>query len=380
MKIVIASDSFKGSLTSAEVAAAASAGIRSIDPDAEIVEICVADGGEGTAESIIRALGAQRRECRVDDPLHRTITASYGVADTASGSLAIIDMASASGLTLLKDNERDVMSTDTYGTGQLIARAYDEGCRKFIIGLGGSATCDGGAGMLAALGVVFCNISDESFIPSAGTLGEISSISFSPEFENYKDCSFTVICDVDNPLCGPKGAAHIFAPQKGASPDEVEEIERGMISYSKLLSGIAGRDVASLAGAGAAGGLGAAFTALFNAVLTPGVDAVLDCVGFDEAVAGADLVVTGEGHIDSQTLFGKLPIGVCRRARRAGVETLVIAGKADDIPQLLKAGFSTIIPIHLKPLPLEEAMRPEIASKAVALSIANYLTGRISIQ
>lgn len=380
MKIVIASDSFKGSLTSAEVARAAAEGIHRAVPGAEIIEICVADGGEGTSDSIVRALGGRRRECRVSDPLGRMITASYGIARSAHGETAIIDMAAASGLTLLTDEERDVMKTHTLGTGQLIADAYEAGCRRFVVGLGGSATCDGGAGMLSALGIDFLDSSGTTFIPTARSLASIARISVTEKFNKYKRCEFTVICDVTNPLCGLSGAAHIFAPQKGASRSDVDEIEKGMKSYATLINLTTGMDIASLPGAGAAGGMGAAFSAFFNAKLSPGVDAVLECVGFDGAVEGADLVVTGEGHIDSQTLFGKLPMGVCRRAKSIGVKTIAIAGMADDIPRLLNAGFSAILPIHSQPIPLEEAMKPDVAAEAIARTLASYFTGNISIQ
>lgn len=373
MKIVIASDSFKGSLSSLEVAEAAARGIHNVMPEAEVIEMAVADGGEGTAETLIRALSGERVICRADDPLGRPIDAGYGIITMAEGKTALIDMASAGGLTLLNPGERNPMVATTIGTGQMILDAYTRGCRRFVIGIGGSATCDGGAGMLAALGIGLLDKNGHRLPPGGGALRNLASIDVSEAMADVLNCPFTIICDVTNPLCGAEGAARVFGPQKGASPTQVEQLEEGMQRYARVIEATIGSKVADTPGAGAAGGLGAAFLAFFNCQLKAGVDAVLDLAGFDEVVNDADLVITGEGKIDSQTLYGKLPQGVCRRASAARVPTVAIAGCVENTRDLLKNGFAGVFPILHRPATLAEALNPTEAAaniSAIAASIA----------
>lgn len=375
IKIIIASDSFKGSLTSAEVAAAAAAGINEVLPSADVVQLAVADGGEGTADTMVCSLGGEWVSCEVDDPLGRPVKAAYGVVGTPAGMTALIDMASASGLTLITDSERDPMVTTTVGTGQMIVDAYRRGCRSFVIGIGGSATCDGGSGMLTALGFRFLDREGRELPPGGGALLSLASIDSSRAMTHVTRCRFTIISDVTNPLYGPDGAARVFGPQKGASPEMVESLDKALRRYADVVHVTTGRDVADSPGAGAAGGLGEAFLAFFNSELKPGVDAVLDLVGFDRAVQGASLVITGEGRIDSQTLFGKLPLGVCRRAAAAGVPTVAIAGMVADPVSLLKGGFAGVFPIMRCAMSLEQAMSHDEAEAnvaAVAASIAHF--------
>lgn len=375
IKIVIAADSFKGSLTSSEVADAAANGIYKVLPAAEVVKLAVADGGEGTADTLIRALGGEWVTSVVDGPLGSPVRATYGVVDTPEGMTALIDMASASGLPLLAADERDPMVTTTVGTGQLIVDAYRRGCRRFVVGIGGSATCDGGSGMLTALGFRFLDSEGRELPPGGGALLSLASIDTSGAMTDVTDCPFTVVCDVTNPLYGPDGAACVFAPQKGASPEDVKVLDRALRRYAEVVRATTGRDVADKPGAGAAGGLGEAFLAFFDSELKPGVDAVLDIVGFDRLVAGASLVITGEGKIDSQTLFGKLPLGVCRRAAAAGVPTVAIAGMVDDPYSLLKGGFAGVFPILRCVMTLDAAMSHGEATAnvaGVAASIANF--------
>lgn len=373
--IVIASDSFKGSLSSAEVAEAAAEGILGVLPEARVFRVSVADGGEGTADTLIRALGGRRVECRVSDPLGRMITARYGIVDTPDGPVALIDMASASGLTLLRPDERDVMHATTRGTGEMIAHACRLGIRRFAVGIGGSATCDGGVGMMQALGYRFLDAEGRELPPGGGALCGLERIDTTGSMREISGCRFTVICDVTNPLCGPTGSAAVFGPQKGASPEDVEWLDRGLARYACILARDIGRDVAGMPGSGAAGGLGAAFLAFLNSELRPGVDAVLDLVGFDTLLRDADLVITGEGRMDSQTLFGKLPFGVCRRASAAGVPVVAIAGMVEDAPALLAGGFSGVFPVLSHAVSLDEAMSAPVAGanvSAVAASIAKF--------
>lgn len=364
MKIVVASDSFKDSLTSGEVASAVSEGILRVEPEAEVVCLAVGDGGEGTSEVLTDSLGGSREECEVRDPLGRLIRARYGVADVDGLKTAFIEMAASGGLQLLTEEERDVMRTSSVGLGEMILDAYSKGCRRFVVGIGGSATCDVGMGMLSTLGFRFLNSAGDPLSPIGASLGEVEEIDVSEGRRDITGCRFIVVCDVSNPLSGASGAACVYAPQKGATPDEVLELDRGLSHFSRVLAQTLGRDVAGIPGAGAAGGIGSAFLGFFNSELKPGVDAVLDLIGFDSAVEGAELVITGEGRIDRQTLFGKLPLGICRRAKMAGVPLVVaVAGAVEDVPELLEAGFDGIFPILNRPMYLHEALRPETARK-----------------
>ena len=396
MKIVIASDSFKGSLTSMEVAESVEKGILDVFPSCEVVKLAVADGGEGTTDALCQTLGGETVEILVEDPLGRPVKASYAVLD--DGHTAVLEMSAASGLTLLAADERNPMRTSTYGTGQLIADALARGCRKFLVGIGGSATNDGGMGMLQALGYVFTD-ADGNYLPGVGaSLSAVCRIDDSNVLSSVRESEFIVACDVDSPLYGPQGAAYVFAPQKGADQDMVRTLDEGLRHYAEVVASYVSvsidfhsndsgsrhidrsviPDMASMPGAGAAGGLGYAFVAFLGARLQRGVDMVLDAVGFDSIIEGADLVITGEGRIDSQTFTGKTPYGVLMRASGQGIPVLALAGLVDLDDSFTatlseSAGFRAIRQITPEGMPLSEAMLPAVASANLRRTISALL-------
>lgn len=362
-KVVVASDSFKGCLSSAQVADAVEKGIHEVYPDCEVVKLAVADGGEGTMEALAATLGGSIVEVQVQDSLGRPVTAEYAIVD---GTAAVIEMSRASGLTLLKEEERNPMLTSTFGTGELIADALHKGCRKFLIGIGGSATNDAGTGMLEALGYRFMDAEGNVLKGRGESLGKIKHIDSSNAVEGLKNSSFIVACDVDSPFCGPKGAAYIYGQQKGATPDMVRELDEGMQAFSRLIYKETGTDVMTIEGAGAAGGLGGALKAFLDADLKKGADMVLDAVCFDQAIEDADLVITGEGKIDSQTLNGKLPSAVARRASARNIPVMAICGRTEveSLPC-----FASICPVTPQGMSLEQAMQPDIAIVNIRRSI-----------
>ena len=385
MKIVIASDSFKGSLASIEVARSIEMGILDVFPSCDIVKVAVADGGEGTMDALCQSLGGKVVRIPVEDPIGRTINASYVILE--DGNTAVLEMSSASGLTLLTPAERNPMLTSTYGTGQLIDDAIGRGCRRFLVGIGGSATNDAGMGMLTALGYRFLD-AEGNELPGAGpSLSKVCGIDCSGVSQAVRDSEFIVACDVDSPLYGPDGAAYVFAPQKGADPDMVKALDDGLRHYADVVASYTGKipmhggpsctgetsimkDAASMPGAGAAGGLGYAFVAFFGARLQRGVDMVLDAVGFDSIIEGADLVITGEGRIDAQTLTGKTPYGVLQRASRQNIPVIALAGSValDD-----SSGFTAIRQITPPDMELSEAMLPAVASANLRRTISALL-------
>ena len=385
MKIVIASDSFKGSLASIEVAQSIEMGILDVFPSCDVVKVAVADGGEGTMDALCQSLGGKVVRIPVEDPIGRTINASYVILE--DGNTAVLEMSSASGLTLLTPAERNPMLTSTYGTGQLIDDAIGRGCRRFLVGIGGSATNDAGMGMLTALGYRFLD-AEGNELPGAGpSLSKVCGIDCSGVSQAVRDSEFIVACDVDSPLYGPDGAAYVFAPQKGADPDMVKALDDGLRQYADVVASYAGKipmhggpsctgeasimkDAASMSGAGAAGGLGYAFVAFFGARLQRGVDMVLDAVGFDSIIEGADLVITGEGRIDAQTLTGKTPYGVLQRASRQNIPVIALAGSValDD-----SSGFTAIRQITPPDMQLSEAMLPAVASANLRRTISTLL-------
>ena len=385
MKIVIASDSFKGSLASIEVARSIEMGILDVFPSCDIVKVAVADGGEGTMDALCQSLGGKVVRIPVEDPIGRTINASYVILE--DGNTAVLEMSSASGLTLLTPAERNPMLTSTYGTGQLIDDAIGRGCRRFLVGIGGSATNDAGMGMLTALGYRFLD-AEGNELPGAGaSLSKVCGIDCTRVSQAVRDSEFIVACDVDSPLYGPDGAAYVFAPQKGADPDMVKALDDGLRQYADVVASYAGKipmhggpsctgetpimkDAASMPGAGAAGGLGYAFVAFFGARLQRGVDMVLDAVGFDSIIEGADLVITGEGRIDAQTLTGKTPYGVLQRASRQNIPVIALAGSValDD-----SSGFTAIRQITPPDMQLSEAMLPAVASANLRRTISALL-------
>lgn len=369
MKIVIVSDSFKGSLTSAEVAQTIAETIHKLHPAAETISLPVGDGGEGTADALIKSLHGEYTECIVADPIGRPILSHYGIADIAGIKTVLIDMASASGLILLSDNERNPMYTSTYGTGRMILDAYQKGGRDFIIGLGGSATCDAGIGMLSALGFKFFDKKNCILPPVGASLDKIFQIDSSSAYPLIQESRFTIISDVSNPLYGKEGAARVFAPQKGATSQDVLLLDEGLRNFAHVCAKFIGKDYSQNSGTGAAGGLGFAFNAFLNAEIKPGTDTVLDLIDFDRILDGADLVITGEGKIDAQTLYGKLPMGVYQRAKAQRIPVIVLAGRVEDEECLLAAGFSAIHAITPEDMPLSVAMRPDVGRRNIAAAI-----------
>ena len=374
MKIVIASDSFKGSMSSLDVATAASAGVIEVYPDSEIVSVNVADGGEGTVEAIVDALGGEIVKVQVSDPLGRKIETSYGIA----GETAILEMAAASGLPLLTAEERNPWATSTLGTGEMIMDAIARGCRKFLVGIGGSATNDAGVGMLQAMGFRFYDANGELITQGCGgMLGSIVRIDDSLVSAAVKESQFTVACDVDTPFCGPEGAAPVFAPQKGADAEMVKRLDEGMASFAKVITEKYAIDIVPVAGAGAAGGMGGAFRAFLGATLKKGIDMVLDAIDFDTTIQGANLVITGEGKVDFQTAKGKTAAGVLNRAKQQHIPVVAIGGCVEMCDSLMQMGFAGIYPILEEKVPLEIAMQRDFAMnnvrKTVARIVPNYL-------
>lgn len=367
-KIVVASDSFKGSLTSAQVSKAVSEGIHDVCPDCAVVCMEVADGGEGTTDALMRVLGGRRTQVSVHDPLMRPLMASYGISD--DGSTAIMEMSAASGLPLLRADERNPLLTSTFGTGEMIADALRKGCRRFLVGLGGSATNDGGTGMLEALGARFLDIHGNQLHGRGASLRLIADADLSEMLPELKNAEFTAACDVGNPLCGPDGAAAVFAPQKGAGKQQVEELDCGLRNFAAVTLNVRGLDILDVKGAGAAGGMGGGMLGYLDARLKPGAEMVLDEAGFDREAADADLVITGEGKIDAQTGMGKVPGIVLRRASSMGVPVAALAGKVE---LRSNPGFMKIAAVTPDDCPSEIAMKPEIAYENVRRTAAELL-------
>lgn len=355
MKIVIAPDSYKGSLSALEVARAMERGVLSVFSQAEVKKIPIADGGEGTVEALVTATGGQLRRTEVYDPLGNRIVAQWGVL--GDGLTAVIEMAAASGLPLVPHDKRDPRVTTTYGTGELIKAALDAGLRKIIIGIGGSATNDGGTGMARALGVRFLDVAGGEVAAGGGSLAEICRIDTTGLDPRLLNTEIVVACDVDNPLCGTRGASAVFGPQKGATPEMVQQLDAGLAKYANCAMQATGRDVADKAGAGAAGGLGAGLMFFTPAKLKPGVEIVLDAVGFSDIVRDADIVITGEGRTDFQTAFGKAPVGVAKVAKTHGVPVFCISGGlGDGADDVLGQGIDALMSICDRPISLEECM------------------------
>lgn len=366
-KVILAPDSFKGTMSAEKVCEIMSRCVRRIHPDCEIVEIPVADGGEGSVDCFLRAAGGVRVPMRVTGPLGDCVDSFFGIlqengraeagAPARPGGTAVIEMAACAGLPLAGDGKNPEKAT-TFGVGELIGRALEMGCRKIILGLGGSATNDGGCGMAAALGVRFWNQAGETFLPVGGTLGQISHIDVSGLLPAISECEFTAMCDIDNPLYGPQGAAYIFGPQKGADEEMVQRLDAGLRHLARIIRQDLGLDVAQLPGAGAAGGMGAGAAVFLRASLKPGIETVLDSVDFERSLEGADAVFTGEGRLDAQSLMGKVVGGIARHAKKRNVPLIVIAGSIEDpIEALYDAGVTAAVSINRRTLPFQEAVK-----------------------
>lgn len=363
-KVVVASDSFKGCLTSMQIAEGVEAGIRKCCPDCQVVKLAVADGGEGTVDALLETMGGRRVSAEVSDPLGRPCMAEYAILNDEV--TAVMEMSSASGLTLLKHEERNPLLTSTYGTGQMIADALDRGCRRFLIGIGGSATNDAGMGMLEALGCRFLDEDGNALQGCGESMTRVVTIDMSDLRPEVNESEFIVACDVDSPFHGPEGAAYVYGPQKGATPEMVIRLDAGLRNMADLIAREMGIQVADMPGAGAAGGLGGAFKAFLNAELRKGAEMVLDAIGFDEIIKDADLVITGEGRIDAQTMTGKLPYAVARRAGAQSIPVLAICGRAEIQSH---PSFTAICPITPPETPLQTALQPSVAT----LNIMNTL-------
>ncbi len=362
MRVVIAIDSFKGSLSSMDAARAAREGVLRVFPEADVQLFPLADGGEGTTDTIVSATGGELRRITVQDPLGRPIQACYGLLN--GGKTAVIEMAAAGGITLLSDEERDPMRTSTVGVGEMILDAIGMGCRHFLVGIGGSATNDGGVGMLQALGFSFLDASGSPIHPSAGGLAELASISCEHAHPALPECRFEVACDVTNPLCGELGCSAVFGPQKGATAETIPQMDKALERYAELTKKMLPMSDPNAAGAGAAGGLGFAFFSYLSASLTSGIDLVMRTIGLENAIRDADVVVTGEGRLDGQSAMGKAPIGVARLAKKHGKRVLAFSGAVTDDARLCNGqGIDAFFPILRKPCTLAEAMDPKNAAQ-----------------
>lgn len=365
MKIVIAPDSFKGSLTAMEASTAIERGISQVFPDAVIDKVPMADGGEGTVQSLVDATNGEILTEQVTGPLGEEIEAEYGIL--GDGNTAVIEMAAASGLPLVPEDKRNPMLTTTYGTGELIKAALDHGCRKLIIGIGGSATTDGGAGVAQALGAKLLDDNGEEIGFGGGELARLAEIDMSTIDSRIAETETEVACDVDNPLTGPRGAAYVYSPQKGATPEMVEELDEALKKFADIVKRDLGIKVDDVPGAGAAGGLGAGLMTFLDAELKSGINIVIEAAKLEEHIKDADLVITGEGMIDSQTIYGKTPIGVARIAKRYNIPVLGIAGTlSDDSDVVYEHGIDALTSIVPGPISLKEAMSKgdELVEKA----------------
>ncbi|PZP23681.1 glycerate kinase [Pseudomonas kuykendallii] len=354
MKIVIAPDSFKESLSADAVAAAIARGWLQVYADAEIVTKPMADGGEGTVDALLAATGGERRESPVRGPLGEAVNAHWG---WLQDDTAVIEMASASGLHLLTPAQRDARITSSFGTGELIRAALDAGARRIILGLGGSATNDGGSGLLRALGVRFLDAEGRELEEGGAALARLDRLDVDGLDARLAQVSVEVAADVDNPLCGPRGASAVFGPQKGATAQQVQELDAALRRFGEVAARALGEDHAEYPGVGAAGGLGFAARAFLAARFRPGVEVVAELSGLAEAMQGADLVITGEGRLDAQSLHGKTPMGVARIAKAAGVPVVAIAGSlGDGYQKLYEVGIDAAFSLVPGPMPLEQAM------------------------
>lgn len=366
-KIIIASDSFKGSLTSGEVAESIAAAIHEVLPTCEVIKVPVADGGEGTVEALITALHGKSVDCIVHDPLMNLINATYSIAD--DGKTAIIEMASASGITLLPLEKHNPWLTTTYGTGELIKDALLKGCTNFLIGIGGSATNDAGTGMLQALGYVFYDFNHKQLGLGGRILEQIGYIDPSNALPQLQDARFTIACDVSNPFSGKDGAAYIFAPQKGADKQMVKKLDAGLKHFASIIKEQLSKDIDSIPGAGAAGGLGGAFLAFLPSTLKSGIQMVLDTIEFERIIFGADLIFTGEGKLDEQTVKGKTPAGVLKVARRHNIPVIALGGNIQNADLLNDYGFQAVFPILPAPVSLEKAMEKKYAKENIRKTV-----------
>ena len=377
MKIIIAPDSFKGSMTAMEAAEAIGKGVKKAARDAETLLVPVADGGEGTMDSLVAATGGRKADVTVTGPLLEPVQAAYGIL--GDGKTCVIEMASASGICLVDREKLNPLQATTYGTGELIRRALDDGLRKFILAIGGSATNDGGIGMLQALGLKVTVSSGKDAGLGAATIGEITDFDESEFDPRIKDCEFLIASDVDNPLVGPRGASRVFGPQKGATAEMVELLDGYLTRWADLVERKKGIRLHDRPGAGAAGGIGGAFQAFFPSVTKRGIDIVIEYTRLAEKMAGADCVFTGEGQIDFQTASGKTPMGVAQEAKKKGIPVFALAGSVGGgIEELYPYGITSVHSIIHAPMTLEEAITngPVLLERAAEQVMRTFLSSR----
>lgn len=368
MKVVIAIDSLKGSLSSMEAGTAIKDGILAAKPDAEVIVKPLADGGEGTTDALIEGMNGERIDLTVTGPMHTPVDAYYGyLKDT---NTAVMEMASAAGITLVPDSEKNPLLATSYGVGEMINDAIQRGCRNFIIGIGGSVTNDGGIGMLKALGVRFLDESGEDAGEGGQALAKVARIDVSGMNPLLKECHIQVACDVNNPLCGENGSTYVYGPQKGVTEDMKKTLDEAMAHFARVTSETLENDYMNTPGAGAAGGLGYAFLAYTGAALTPGIELLLDAVGLEEELSGADVVVTGEGRLDFQTAMGKAPVGVARLAKKYNAKVIAFAGSVTkEATACNKEGIDAFFPILRSVCTLAEAMDPVAARNNMTATV-----------
>ena len=368
MKVVIAIDSLKGSLSSMEAGMAIKDGILAAKPDAEVIVKPLADGGEGTTDALIEGMNGERIDLTVTGPMHTPVDAYYGyLKDT---NTAVMEMASAAGITLVPDSEKNPLLATSYGVGEMINDAIQRGCRNFIIGIGGSVTNDGGIGMLKALGVRFLDENGEDAGEGGQALAKVARIDVSGMNPLLKECHIQVACDVTNPLCGENGSTYVYGPQKGVTEDMKKTLDEAMAHFARVTSETLENDYMNTPGAGAAGGLGYAFLAYTGAALTPGIELILDAVGLEEELSGADVVVTGEGRLDFQTAMGKAPVGVARLAKKYNAKVIAFAGSVTkEATACNKEGIDAFFPILRGVCTLAEAMDPVAARNNMTATV-----------
>ena len=360
MNVVIAIDSFKGSLSSVQAGNAIKDGVKTVFPEAEVYISPIADGGEGTMEAIVGAIGGEIVCIPVHNPLAEEIIASYGIIPESK--TAVIEMASAAGLPLIPAEQRNPLYTTTYGVGEMIGDAIERGCRDFIIGLGGSATNDGGVGMLQALGFEFLDNEGDSIVFGAEGLSDLAEIRVENAMPELSACKFHIACDVENPLCGEKGASAVYGPQKGADSDDVEKMDKWLNTYAKLTKEVIPESNPDFPGSGAAGGMGFAFLSYLNSELKSGIELVIGQTNLEEHIKTADVVVTGEGRLDGQSAMGKAPVGVAKIAKKYGKKVVAFAGcVTDEAAECNKHGIDAFFPILRTPCSVERAMECDYA-------------------
>lgn len=359
MKVLIAIDSFKGSISSIEGSKAISLGIKDVYHDPQIITLPLADGGEGTVEALVQATDGRFIRTEVTGPLTEKVDAVYGIL--GDGKTAVIEVAAACGLPLVPCSKRNPSVTTTYGVGELICNAIDKGCRDFVVGLGGSSTNDAGVGMLQALGFSFLNEQNEEVGLGGGELQSIRKIDTTDVHPALKDCMFKVACDVNNPLYGLNGAAYIFGSQKGATTEMIKELDKGLESFAQVVLHELGTDIHNIVGAGAAGGLGAAFSGFLQAQLQSGIQLILDVIEVEDQMQGVDFVITGEGKLDGQTSMGKAPLGIAQLAREHHIPVIALAGGVtEEASTLNRLGITSCFSIMNAPMPLEQAMDSKV--------------------